>query len=120
MALKSLAVLSHKGGVGKTSIAVNIAVHLAKSGKNVCLLDNDFAGPSIVTFFEPKVKWINQYLLEDEPIGDCLQDLAGDLGLPGKLYVGFADPRAETVRALIRMDQRSSIQMLQNLINIQI
>ncbi|MHA1945562.1 MAG: P-loop NTPase [Candidatus Hodarchaeales archaeon] len=31
--------LSNKGGVGKTYIAVNIAVHLANLGHNVCLLD---------------------------------------------------------------------------------
>ncbi|MFX0208632.1 MAG: P-loop NTPase, partial [Candidatus Hodarchaeota archaeon] len=37
VSLRSLAVLSHKGGVGKSSIAVNIAVHLAKIGKRVCL-----------------------------------------------------------------------------------
>ena len=29
MSLKSLALLSHKGGVGKTIISVNLAVHLA-------------------------------------------------------------------------------------------
>lgn len=33
--LKTLSIMSHKGGVGKTSIAVNIAVYLAKTGKNV-------------------------------------------------------------------------------------
>ena len=40
-------VLSGKGGVGKSSIAVNLAVWLTTQGKNVGLLDIDIHGPSI-------------------------------------------------------------------------
>ena len=40
-------ILSGKGGVGKSTVAANIAVTLAMEGKNVGLLDVDFHGPSI-------------------------------------------------------------------------
>lgn len=40
-------VLSGKGGVGKSSVAVNLAVWLSMQGKKVGLLDIDIHGPSI-------------------------------------------------------------------------
>ncbi|HET58700.1 MAG TPA: ATP-binding protein [Deltaproteobacteria bacterium] len=42
-------VLSGKGGVGKSTVATNIAVALALEGKQVGLLDSDFHGPSVPT-----------------------------------------------------------------------
>ena len=42
-------ILSGKGGVGKSTVAVNIAVGLGMEGKKVGLLDVDFHGPSIPT-----------------------------------------------------------------------
>ena len=44
-----IAVLSGKGGVGKSSIAVNMAVSLAKRCFKVGLLDADLHGPSVPT-----------------------------------------------------------------------
>lgn len=46
---KIILVLSGKGGVGKSTVATEIALTLASEGKKVGLLDIDLCGPSIPT-----------------------------------------------------------------------
>jgi ATP-binding protein involved in chromosome partitioning len=53
---KKIACYSGKGGVGKTTVAVNLAVLLAQRGHNVGLLDADIDCPNVLKFMKSNDK----------------------------------------------------------------
>jgi ATP-binding protein involved in chromosome partitioning len=79
-----IAVASGKGGVGKSTVAANLAVALQQSGAKVGLCDCDIYGPSISIMFgtrerptatdENKIVPIEQYNLKLMSMGFLLED----------------------------------------------
>ena len=81
-----IAIASGKGGVGKSTVAANLAVALEKSGAGVGLCDCDIYGPSISLMFgsrdrpmatgENRIIPIEQYGLKLMSMGFLLDDAA--------------------------------------------
>jgi Mrp family chromosome partitioning ATPase len=57
---QTIAIMSSKGGVGKSTITALIATHLARQGKKVGILDADIIGPTISKLFSIKDKILGQ------------------------------------------------------------
>ncbi|MCF0135932.1 MAG: AAA family ATPase [Lachnospiraceae bacterium] len=58
-----IAVFSTKGGTGKTTVAVNMAVSFAKAGKSVCVVDLDLQFGDVGVFMNiPKTETISDFL----------------------------------------------------------
>ncbi|MBC8043162.1 MAG: iron-sulfur cluster carrier protein ApbC [Rhizobacter sp.] len=74
----TIAVASGKGGVGKSTVAVNLAVALAKTGAKVGLIDADIYGPSIPMMFglkEEKPAVLGKTLIPLEKYGVKLMSI---------------------------------------------
>jgi ATP-binding protein involved in chromosome partitioning len=84
---RKLLVFSGKGGVGKSTVAANLAVLLAKAGRRVGLLDIDFHGPSI-----PKLMGVAGKQLA--PLGEELAPVIGPAGV-AVVSLGFLLPDAD-------------------------
>ena len=105
---KCIAFHSYKGGTGKTTIASNFAVLLARKGYRVFLMDLDVYAPSLQAYFEKEpVKWINDYFWNNAQVDDVLVDLTHTIDLnndgppiKGKMYVGFCNPKKEEIYKL--------------------
>ena len=76
----SIAIASGKGGVGKTSIAVNLSLTLSRLGSRVVLFDADFglANSHILLGVNP-TKTAQDILVSKTPVQEVLA--AGPLGL---------------------------------------
>ncbi|MEA1950305.1 MAG: Mrp/NBP35 family ATP-binding protein [Planctomycetota bacterium] len=97
---QKLLVLSGKGGVGKSTVAANLASALAKAGKRVGLLDIDIHGPSIPRLMgveKGQIQMVGEELLPVK-INDNLSVMSIGFMLPsGREPVIWRGPRKHGV-----------------------
>ena len=109
-----ISITSGKGGVGKTSIAVNLAMQLAQRGKRVCLLDADWglANVNVMLRLQP-LHTLEDMIVSGLPLDEVmLRDVQGVDIIPGSsgsermtaLTPGQLDRMADAMQDLQRYD----------------
>ncbi|ACB85336.1 AAA family ATPase [Natranaerobius thermophilus] len=63
---KVLAITSGKGGVGKSSLAINLAIALSKKGQRVCLVDADLGMANIDVLLKMTPKYNLTHIFNEE------------------------------------------------------
>lgn len=137
---KCIAFHSYKGGTGKSTLACNSAILLARKGYRVCLLDLDIYAPSFHLYFskEPR-KWINDFLTSSADIQDVMIDVTDsfnsqqrrtdpiksndhvgekEVEISGKLWVGLSNPQKKEIFKLETADTNTKRQAIRRFIHL--
>lgn len=104
--MKVLAVTGGKGGVGKTTVSVNMAIALAKMGKKVLIFDADLglANVDVMLGLKPK-KTIYDLVRNNANINDvCIKGPAGIQIIPS----------ASGIQELVDLDKDKSIEIIRS------
>src|SRR5215472_14898818 len=84
--MRRIAIINQKGGVGKTTTAVNLAAALAECGRRVCVLDLDpQAHASTHLGLEPDGTAPSMYdvLIESRPLAEVRRQVEDNLWIAG-------------------------------------
>ena len=97
--MRSIAILNQKGGVGKTTTAVNLSAALAAAGQRVCLIDLDpQAHASLHLGLTPGEadRSIYDVLTGETPLADARRQVSDNLWVVGS-HIDLAAAEVELV-----------------------
>jgi flagellar biosynthesis protein FlhG len=103
--VKTIAVASGKGGVGKTNIAASLAIAMRKLGKNVVIVDADLGLSNITILLNRQAQYNIKHLLEGTV---ALRDIL----IEGPQGVKIL-PAGEGVQDLTRLDEFQRLRLLE-------
>ncbi|MEJ5341325.1 MAG: ParA family protein [Thermogutta sp.] len=93
--MRSIAIMNQKGGVGKTTTAVNLAAAFATEGFRTCLIDMDPQAHASLHFgIEPQIDMLSVYdvLVRDRPLADVRRKITENLWVvPSHLDLAAAE-----------------------------
>src|SRR5436309_3520084 len=84
--MRRIAIINQKGGVGKTTTAVNLAAALARAGQRVCVLDLDpqaHATTHLGLTPDGKTPSLYDVLVENKPLAEVRRPVDDGLWLAG-------------------------------------
>ncbi len=105
---KIVTIHSFRRGVGKTSLATNLATLLTLQGQRVALVDSNFQSPSAHLFFGINdgdiTHTLNDYLWNKCDILSTVQDVTAKLGseIKGKLFLVAASTQVSEIMHILR------------------
>lgn len=79
--MRKICVINQKGGVGKTTTAVNLAAGLARADKRVLLVDLDAQGNIHTCIGSTSQKSLYHYLTNNGELNECISPLGTNLDL---------------------------------------
>ena len=93
--MRIIAFMNQKGGVGKTTTAVNLAAALAEQGKKVCMVDLDPQAHLTINYGlnpSPELTSAYQVLVDGHSLLSALQNVGQNLALvPGSIDLAAAE-----------------------------
>lgn len=100
-----ITITSGKGGVGKSNLAVNLAVQLSKKGKKVIILDADFGLANVEVMFGTIPKYsLADVIYNGKPIKEIISQGPNDIGFisGGSGIMGLNSLSKDKIKTLIR------------------